>query len=298
VTPILPRWASWTFLLYAGGLTILVAALALLSQLSDEHGDAAFAGYALVFFVAAEAVALFLLRAGGHPIAAGIAAVIAVALFATLVGSLFAWAGWLDDGPALRGFHLARLTLTLVTLLAALAALSVFRFPLLVLAAVASSWFFVTDLLSGGGNWSATVTFVVGLVFLTAAASLDAGSHHPYAFWLHVAAGLTIGGSLVYFLHDGDFEWALIALAGLLYVALAASFGRSSWAVLGAVGILLSAAHYATGDFGLSLLPFVGLDADSTRGLRGPIVFGIAGLVLMLLGGLLAHRVTRNRVPA
>ena len=83
------------------------------------------------------------------------------------------------------------------------------------LVVVASSWFFVTDLLSGGGNWSATVTFLVGLVFLAAAASLDAGSHHPYGFWLHVGAGLTIGGSLVYFLHDGDFEWALIALGGL-----------------------------------------------------------------------------------
>ena len=113
---------------------------------------------------------------------------------------------------------------------------------------VLTAWFFVTDLLSGGGNWSATVTFLVGIVFLAVAASLDAGSRHPYAFWLHVGAGLTIGGSLVYFLHDGDFEWALIAIGGLLYVALASRFGRSSWAVLGAIGILLSAAHYATGD--------------------------------------------------
>ena len=82
VEPILPRWASWTFLLYAGGLTILGASLAALSTLADEHGDAAFVGYALLFFVAASAVALLLRRDGGHPIAAGILAVIAVALFA------------------------------------------------------------------------------------------------------------------------------------------------------------------------------------------------------------------------
>jgi hypothetical protein len=174
-------------------------------------------------------------------------------------------------------------------------ALRLFRFPLLVLVIVATSWFFLTDLLSGGGNWSATVTFLVGIVFLTVAASLDAGGHHPYAFWLHVGAGLTIGGSLVYFLHDGDFEWALIALGALLYIALASSFGRSSWAVLGAVGILLSAGHYATGDTAVSLVPFFAV-GSGTNGLRGPIVFAVAGLVLMLLGGLLARRVTRQRV--
>ncbi len=297
VEPILPRWASWTFLLYAGGLTILGAALAALSTLADEHGDAAFVGYALVFYVAAAAVAVLLRRDGGHPIAAGIAAVISVVLFAGLVGSLFTWAGWLDDGPAFHGFDLARLALTLLTLFAAIVALSLFRFPLLVLVIVLTTWFFVTDLLSGGGNWSATVTFLVGIVFLVVAASLDAGSRHPYAFWLHVGAGLTIGGSLVYFLHDGDFEWALIAIGGLLYVLLASSFGRSSWAVLGAIGILLSAAHYATGESAVSLVPFVGLDSGS-NGLRGPIVFAVAGFVLMLLGGLLARRIARRPLAA
>jgi hypothetical protein len=297
VEAILPRWASWTFLLYAGGLTILLASLAALSSLSDDRGDAAFAGYALLLFVVADAVALLLRRDGGHPIAAGIIAVIAVSLFAGFVGSLYTWAGWLDSGSAFRGFDLARLTLMLLTLLAALVALRLFRFPLLVLFAVFTIWFFVTDLLSGGGNWSATVTFLVGIAFVAAAASLDAGGHDPYAFWLHVGAGLTIGGSLVYFLHDGDFEWALIALAGLLYVALAARFARSSWAVLGAIGILLSTAHYATGDSGLSLLPFIGI-GPSSSGLRGPFVFAVAGLALMVLGGLLARRTAGRRLAA
>jgi hypothetical protein len=59
--------------------------------------------------------------------------------------------------------------------------------------------------------------------------------------------------------------------------------------VLGAVGILLSAAHYATGDTVVALLPFVGAESDA-GGLRGPIVFAVAGFVLMLLGGLLAPR--------
>ena len=294
---ILPRWASWTFLLYAGGLTILLASLAALSSLSDDHGDAAFTGYALLLFAVASAVALLLRRDGGHPIAAGVTAVIALSLFAGFMGALYTWAGWLDAGSAFRGFDLGRLTLMLVTLLAALVLLRLFRFPLLVAFAVFTSWFFVTDLLSGGGNWSAAITFLVGLLFLTAAASLDAGGHDPYAFWLHVGAGVAIGGSLLYFLNDGDFEWALIALAGLLYVALAARFGRSSWAVLGAIGILLSAAHFSTGRSAVSLLPFIGI-GPSSSGLRGPVVFGAAGLILMLLGGLLARRTARRSLVA
>ena len=67
--------------------------------------------------------------------------------------------------------------------------------------------------------------------------------------------------------------------------------------MLGAIGILLSAAHYATGDTAVSLVPFIGLDS-STNGLRGPIVFAVAGFVLMLLGGLLARRLARPRVAA
>ena len=288
--PITPRWASWTFLLYAGGLTILTAALAALGVLAGEHGHAAFAAYAALFFLAAAAVAGLLRREGRHPIAAGIASVIAVVLFAGAVGALYNWAGWLDssDSP-FAGFELSRLTIALLTLAAAVVALRLFRFPLLVLVAVVTSWFFVTDLLSGGGNWSGVVTFLVGIAFLGAAAALDGDGHHPYAFWLHVGAGLTIGGSLVYFLNDGDFEWALIALGGLLYVALAERFARSSWAVLGAIGILLSATHFAKGASVFGLVPFFGL-STSGDGLRGPVVFAVAGLVLMLLGGLLALR--------
>ncbi|MDX6387305.1 MAG: hypothetical protein QOD85_1107, partial [Gaiellaceae bacterium] len=285
-----PRWRSWSFLLYAGGFTILGAAFAALGHFSSTHGDGAFAGFAFVIFAAAKVVAWLLRRDGRHPVAAGIGAVITVMLFATFVGALFSWFGWLDTGSsAFRGFTVSRLLLALLTLAAALVALRLYRFPLLVLIAVSTGWYFITDLLSGGGGWSAVVTFVIGLTYLAVAVSLDVGERHPYAFWLHVGAGLTIGGSLIYFLHHGDFEWALIALGGLAYVALAERLGRSSWAVLGAVGILASATHFARNDAFIGLVPFVGF-GSSASAWRGPIVFAVAGLVLMALGGLLAAR--------
>src|SRR5207244_12990425 len=68
----------------------------------------------------------------------------------------------------------------------------------------------------------------------------------PYGFWLHVAAGLTIGGSLLYFWHRSDANWALVAVAAIVYVAFAVGLGRSSWAVLGALGLFLAAGHFAS----------------------------------------------------
>ena len=110
----------------------------------------------------------------------------------------------------------------------------------------ASIWFFVTDLISGGGNWTAIVTIAVGLVFLLAGIAVDDGPSRPYGFWLHVAAGLTIGGGLVWFFHDGAVRLDPDRrLTGLLYVLLGDRLARSSWVVLGAWGILQTATYFA-----------------------------------------------------
>ena len=231
-------------------------------------------------------------RDGGHPIAAGIFGFSTVVLLGAFLGALWSWFGWLDgtSGSAFGGFDIGRLTFVLLVLVGALVGLQLFRFPLIVLVIVGLSWFFVTDLLSGGGNWSAIVTFLVGLVFLTAAVSVDAGPNRPYGMWLHVGAGLTIGGSLVYFLHHGNFEWALIAVGGVLYVLLADALGRSSWAVLGTLGILMASVHY-TVELTHIRLSILGPGIDgSSRGWAPAVVFAIAGSLLVLLGGMLARR--------
>ena len=60
---------------------------------------------------------------------------IAVLLFAGFVGALFSWFGWLDSSTSpFHGFVVSRLALMLpVLVVAALVALRLFRFPLLVL---------------------------------------------------------------------------------------------------------------------------------------------------------------------
>lgn len=293
-----PRWAPWSYLLYAGGLVLLGAAGGLLGWFSSHYSAFKYAVLSFLVFAGFAFVARSLRRDGSHPIAAGLFAFASVILFGAWIAALYAWFGWLDlGGSAFGGFNLARLTFILLTLWAALIALRLFRFPLLVLPIVALSWFFVTDLVSGGGDWSAIVTFVVGLGFLGWGRVFDSGRSRPYGFWLHVAAGLTIGGSLLWFLHHGHVEWALIAFAGVLFVKLADSFDRASWAVLGSIGILASAAHFAS-SFSHASVSLGGVSSGGSRGWVPSVVFGIAGVLLLVLGGVLAARRRTGSVSA
>jgi hypothetical protein len=285
-----PRWAAWSYLLYSGGFTLLLAAVALLSFFSGHYRHGKVALLSFIVFVGFAFVARSLRRDGGHPIAAGVFAYISVSLFGAFLGLLCTWFGWLDDtSSAFSGFDLARLSLVLLVLIAALIALRKFRFPLIMLTVVQLTWFFVTDLISGGGDWSAIVTFVIGLVFLAWARSVDGGPNRSYGMWLHVGAGLTIGGSLLWFLHHGNFEWALIVIASLLFIKLASIFERASWAVLGSFGILAAATHYTT-TYSHANVSLAGASSGGSRGWVPAVVFGIAGALLFVLGGLLARR--------
>jgi hypothetical protein len=167
-----------------------------------------------------------------------------------------------------------------------------YRFPLLVLPASIAAWLFVTDLVSNGGGWSAIVTIVVGLGYLLAGSTLDHGPRRPYGFWLHLVAGFLIGGSLLFFWHSGDFKWALLAIGALVFISVAVSTGRSSWAVLGTVGLLLSAGHFAIEwtRVGYSII-FAGvIPSSGSRGWVAPLVYAFVGFLLVTLGLLVGRR--------
>jgi len=132
------------------------------------------------------------------------------------------------------------------------------------------------------------------------------GPSRPFGFWLHVASGLAIGGGLLWFFHDGDFDWIVIAIVGLGYIAFGDRLSRSSWVVLGGWGILQTAAHFAdkwsdiaaAGGFLIfPLFPFVllsGLDgefaAHHAHEWAGPVVFAITGLLFIALALFYARR--------
>jgi hypothetical protein len=305
-------WTSASFLVYAGALTALLGAFAWQTVISAEHGKGAFAGWSVLFFAVALALAAGLF-VGGRRLVAGLFAFVALGLFGVMVGAFFSWFGWLKNKESpFGGFHWGDLGLELLVLLAALVALRIFRFPLLVAVAAAVAWFFVTDLISSGGNWSATVTLLVGLALFPAGLRLGGGLR-PYGFWVHVVAGLTVGGALLYFWHSGDGEWALIIVASLVFIAVGAAATRSSYAVLGAVGLALATGHYAASPY----VPFFPVEsagesivsASATAGgtngslgtegsysvhhyapWQGPVAYLCLGLFLVLVGMLLFRR--------
>lgn len=307
-------WSSASFLVYLGGLTVFASGLVLLLIESDENGDAGFVLWTAlilaVFLLCAEG-----LRRTGHAVGAGLFAFNSVWAAVVFVGAAEEWLGWLTDSESspFGGFHVSLLILELLALVGALIALRIYRFPLLAGLAAAAGWLFVTDFISNGGGWTALVTIAVGLALLAVGVVLDGGPSRPYGFWVHVAAGLTIGGGLLWFFHDGDFEWILIAVAALAYVALGDRLLRSSWVVLGAWALLQVTTHFAdkwagfgadAGFFPLSLIlfPFFGFGFDDSgsgpdRLWAAPVSYAVLGFLFVGVGLLIARR-RRGVIPA
>lgn len=279
-------WTSASFLVYTGALTVLASAVWLDSNLSDRYASAAFAGWAsLVFVGAAFWAAAF--RGAGRPLLAGLFAFVSVVLFAVAIGAIEDWFGWLSHDSPLHGFHWGLMLLEVVTVIAALWALRRFHHPLLVLAAAGIGWYFVADLLSSGGNWTAWVSLLYGFALVMVAR----GTNRVYAFWLHVVSGVTIGGALLWFWHESDWNFILLGLAGLAYILFGASKHRSSWTVLGAVGLFLTTVHFVDKWFG-DLNPFFlifGADEQPEHPWARPLSLVVLGLVYVLLGVLVAR---------
>ena len=311
MNPVRVPWSHASFLAYLGGITVLVAMLAFLSVESGEHGAGGLVGWsALVFAVLALLASLS--KRAGRVVTAGLYALSAVAAFVVFFGALLDWFSWLPDinnGSAFDGFRFWLLVLELSIVFTSAVALRIFRFPLLVLVVAASAWFFVTDLISGGGDWSAIVTIAYGLALLGVALGYDTGESRIYGFWLHVVSGLTIGGGLLWFFHDGDWDWVVIGVAALAYILLGDRLLRSSWVVLAAWGLLQVTTHFAgkwaaIGVFtyfplGLVLFPFLGVGGFEQRHDRSwlaPLSYAILGLVLIAIAQLLARR-RRDAIP-
>jgi hypothetical protein len=166
-------WSGASFLAYLGGLTIFFATEALLGVLAGDHEAGVFVALSLLVLAVSFWLA-FGVKISGHPAIAGLLALTAVLAVVVFVGSLFRWFGWLDElDVGFHGFNLALLAVELVAVLASAFALAIFRFPLLVLFLAGSAWYFATDLVSGGGDWTAIVTIPIGLLILAVGIGVD-----------------------------------------------------------------------------------------------------------------------------
>jgi hypothetical protein len=237
-----PIWTSATFLVYAGGLTVLLGGLAALGYLSATYGSGAQAGWALLVLAILYAIA-HALRRRGRQIAAGIFAFIAVIAWAVFLVFLFEWWGWNGIHGSFKHWSWSRLALWVLILGAAREDRKRFGFPFIGLISAVIAWVFVIDLITAGGSFTAAVTLIVGLAYLLVGMVRGA----PSAFWLHLVGGLLIGGSILYWAHTSDGDYALVSIVAFLFVLLGYATKRSSWAVLGTIGFFIATIHYLVG---------------------------------------------------
>jgi hypothetical protein len=291
-----PRWSSASALVYMGGFVALFATSALLGILGDDHGDWALVGYSLLACAVALGLALAL-QDSGRAVAAGVLAFLAVVFFGTLVAAIENVLGILDAD--LGDYQPGALLIELATIVSALVALRRFRAPLLVLPIAVTLWAAVADLGSLGswGDAGEVLSILVGAALIAAGIAVDRAGREPYGLWLHVVGGIAFGGGVLALI-DGDLGWLLVGLLSLAYVGAAYRLGRSSYAVLGTIGILATTTYFTLDGFSLlgEFLPF-GSGEIAEGGLdpwQVALSFVAAGLVIVLLG-LIEERVTALR---
>ncbi|HZC31016.1 MAG TPA: hypothetical protein VE261_05815 [Gaiellaceae bacterium] len=272
-----PTWNTSSFLLYAGGLTVLGAAIGALGYLSGNYGSGALTGWALLVLVVLYLLA-HRLKSQGRWIAAGVFAFTSVIAWGIFVGTAWHWFGWLDSPGKFNHFSFARLSLEFLILVSAWDDRKRFDFPFISLITTVVGWFFVIDLITAGGTWTVVVTLFVGLVYLLVGVAGDS----PSAFWFHLVGGALIGASLLHWWHSTDTDWALISAAALIYVWIGYATKRSSWAVYGAFGFLGATLHYLLGQ-GSATGPF-GISVPSISGWSPSVAFACLGFWLVLLG--------------
>ena len=74
-----------------------------------------------------------------------------------------------------------------------------------------------------------------------------------------------------------------MAIASVVYVFFSQAVGRSSWAVLGTLGLLLASVHFALDWTHVRVVFFSG-GSDSSRPWVAPLVFTCLGFLLVALG--------------
>jgi hypothetical protein len=308
-----PIWTSATFLVYAGGLTVLIGGLAALGYLAANYGPGAETGWALLILVILYGIA-HALRIRERPIAAGIFAFVSVIAWGAFVIFAFEWFGWNGVNAGLRHWSWARTLAILLILVAAWDDRRRFNFPFIRSISAVLGFVFVLDLLPAGGNWTAAWALVVGLVYLLAGMI----GNEPSAFWLHFVGGALIGGAVLDWAHTSDANYAVVSIVAFVFVILAYGTRRSSWAVFGTIGFYIATIHYLLGSptaLAEGFFGFGGLGSGSCTTTPGSppvctstgpsispwspaLAFGLLGFFLVLLGLLGRRRTGATLIPA
>jgi hypothetical protein len=306
-----PVWTSATFLVYAGGLTVLLGGLAALGYLAANYGPGAETGWALLILVILYGIAHGL-RVRKRPIAAGIFAFASVIAWGALVVFAFEWFGWNGVNAGLSHWSWARTLAILLILAAARDDRRRFNFPFIEVISAVLFFVLVLDLLPARGNWTAVWALIVGVLYLLAGLVRN----EPSAFWLHLVGGALIGGAVIHWAHTSDGDYAVVSIVAFLFVLTAYATKRSSWAVLGTIGFYIATIHYIVGSPTALAEGFFGVGSGQScistatggqtcTSLGGPsinpwspaLAFGLLGFFLVALGLLGRRRTAVTLAP-
>ncbi|TFV99506.1 DUF2157 domain-containing protein [Oxalobacteraceae bacterium OM1] len=251
------RFSGTHVLYYLGGM-LAISAISVFTTLAVESlGMSALFALAVLYAIAAVAVASRLER-HGHPIPSGIFAALAVALTPLAVFALQHVLGMWQTGAHTehyRDFHRfidwRWLAMECATLAAGALLLKRFRYPFLVMSIAVTVWYMGMDivpaLLLPDGGWTSpaawelrkAILLAFGLVMLLLAFFVDLRTRHDkdFAFWLYLFGLLTFCGALSA-IGSGALSGKLFYLAiHALLVFVGAVLSRRAFAVFGGIGI-------------------------------------------------------------
>jgi hypothetical protein len=292
-----PRFDIVNVLGYFGALVAIAATSWLIA-----HGWAQFS-HALLFFVSLgytivySALALHL--RGRHPIFAGLFAAMAASVVPLLVFSLEAWANWWPHGhqKTYEAFHTdisaGWTVMEIVTILFAVAAAAVVRYPFPLAVAAFAAWYMSMDLTPTffGRHPSADdfawTSLGAGIVLILIGVVLDLRGERRYAFWWHVFGLLAAAGALCWFTEDryDATLWSIVTVVSFGALIASVPQRRTTWTVFGAWGLLAASCYWAH---------------EAFRGSWGfPFVVSLIGVAFVGAAMLLAdQRFSSRREPA
>jgi hypothetical protein len=299
-------WTSGAFMAYAGAYVIVTSLISLLIAVATDSGDLGQTVLATIVFAALLAIAI-VLRSAGRQIAAGLFATLALFAFGFAVGFAEDWAGLLpDDGGDsvfLESFEPGVVLFALLVVALGVGLVAVFRFPLLVLPTAVVAWYAVSHTLVSlwpgepSSNVQAFLTLLVGAALAVLGLVVDRSGRPAYGFWLHVVGGTVIAGALGTLLHEETWQWVVLGAISLAFVLVAEEIARSSYAVLGTLGLIFVGGLFVDKWFSTppELIPFFGFvpffifgsGFGEEAAWSGPLAFAVVGAIVVGLGVLL-----------
>lgn len=307
-------WTSGAFMAYAGAYVIVTSLISLLIAVAVDSGDLGQTVLAAVIFAALLAIAI-VLRSAGRQIAAGLFATLALFAFGVAVGFAEDWAGLFpDDGGDnvfFASFEPGVVLLAILVVALGLGLVGVFRFPLLALPTAVVAWYAASHVLVSlwpgdpSSNVQAFLTLLVGAALAALGLVVDRTARPHYGFWLHVVGGIVIAGALGTLLHEETWQWVVLGAISLAFLLVAEEIARSSYAVLGTLGLIFVGGLFVDKWFSTppEILPFFGFipflffgsGFGDDPAWSGPLAFAVVGAIVLALGVLLEEG--RLRVP-